>query len=118
MFNKVWYDRTKFFAQIVLPGLGSLYFGLAEIWGLPYGAKIVGSIMVVDTFLGVLLGISTSNYYKGDARYSGVIEVKETDNKITYGLGLNDEPEELKNKSEVLFKVEQVPDTPGRHERR
>lgn len=31
---------------------------------MPYGEEIVGTITVIDTFLGGLLGISTANYYK------------------------------------------------------
>lgn len=58
MSNKM-YDRLKFIAQIVLPALGTLYFGLASIWGLPYGEQIVGTITVIDTFLGAILHVST-----------------------------------------------------------
>ena len=58
------YDALKYIAQIVLPALGALYFGLAKIWGLPYGTEIVGTIAVVDTFLGTLLGLSTKSYNK------------------------------------------------------
>jgi hypothetical protein len=60
------YDVLKFIAQIVLPAVGTLYFALAKIWGLPYGTEIVGTITAVDTFLGALLGISSSKYYKDD----------------------------------------------------
>lgn len=63
MSNKT-YDNLKYLAQIVLPACGTLYFALAGIWGLPYGEQIVGTITAVDTFLGVLLGISTSQYNK------------------------------------------------------
>lgn len=65
MSNKV-YDILKYVAQIVLPALGTLYFALAQIWGLPYGEQIVGTITAIDTFLGVLLGVSSINYYKDD----------------------------------------------------
>ena len=51
-------------AQYLLPALATLYFAVAKIWGLPYGEEIVGTITAVDTFLGVLLGISTANYNK------------------------------------------------------
>jgi hypothetical protein len=61
MSNKV-YDILKFIAQIVLPALGTLYFTLSQIWGLPYGEQIVGTITAIDTFLGALLKISTSRY--------------------------------------------------------
>lgn len=56
------YDILKWVAQILLPALGTLYFALAGIWGFPYGEQIVGTITAVDTFLGVLLGISTKQY--------------------------------------------------------
>lgn len=58
------YDILKWIALIVLPAIGTLYFALAGIWGLPYGEEIVGTITAVDTFLGALLGISAVNYNK------------------------------------------------------
>ena len=64
MSNKV-YDILKFIAQVVLPALGTLYFALAGIWNWPLGEQVVGTITAIDTFLGVLLGISTSKYNKG-----------------------------------------------------
>ncbi len=61
MSNKT-YDILKYIALIVLPALGAAYFGLAQIWGLPYGEEIVGTITVIDTLLGALLKISTDEY--------------------------------------------------------
>ena len=58
------YDILKYIAQIVLPALGTLYFALSQIWGLPYGEEIVGTITAIDAFMGALLGISSANYYK------------------------------------------------------
>ena len=49
---------------LVLPGLGTLYFALATIWGLPYGEQITGTISAVVTFLGAILGISSAQYKK------------------------------------------------------
>ena len=63
MSNKV-YDTLKWIAMYLLPALGTLYFALAGIWGLPYGEQIVGTITAIDTFLGVILGISTVQYNK------------------------------------------------------
>ena len=65
MTNKV-YDILKYIAQIILPALGTLYFALAGIWHFPYGEEIVGTITAVDTFLGVLLGLSAAKYNKED----------------------------------------------------
>lgn len=61
-FDNKTYDLLKFIAMIVLPALGTLYFALSSIWGLPYGNEIVGTITAVDTFIGALLGISSKNY--------------------------------------------------------
>lgn len=58
------YSLLKWVALILLPALGTLYFALASIWGLPFGEQIVGTITAVDTFLGAILGISTNNYKK------------------------------------------------------
>ena len=63
MSNNV-YDVLKWVAMYLLPALGTLYFALAGIWGLPYGEQIVGTITAIDTFLGVILGISTAQYNK------------------------------------------------------
>jgi hypothetical protein len=63
MSNKI-YDILKWIALVVLPALGTLYFALAQIWGFPYGAEIVGTITAIDAFLGALLGISTTIYNK------------------------------------------------------
>ena len=65
MSNRV-YDIRKWIAMYLLPAAGTLYFALAGIWGLPYGEQIVGTITAVDTFLGVLLGISTAQYKKAE----------------------------------------------------
>lgn len=56
------YSLLKWIALILLPALGTLYFALAGIWGLPFGEQIVGTITAIDTFLGAILGISTNNY--------------------------------------------------------
>ena len=61
--NKV-YDVLKWIAMYLLPSVGTLYFALSGIWGFPYGEQVVGTITAVDTFLGVILGISTATYNK------------------------------------------------------
>lgn len=58
------YDILKWVAQILIPALGTLYFALSKIWGFPFATEVVGTLAAVDTFLGTILGISTSNYNK------------------------------------------------------
>lgn len=63
MSNKL-YDILKWIALVVLPALASLYIGLGQFWSLPYPEEIAGTIMLVDTFLGTILGISSIQYAK------------------------------------------------------
>lgn len=60
------FDILKWIALIALPAIGTLYFALAGIWGLPYGEQIVGTITAIDTFLGALLQVSANSYNKAD----------------------------------------------------
>ena len=66
-FSNKTYDFLKWVAQYLLPAAGTLYFALSGIWGFPYGEQVVGTITAVDTFLGVILGISTIQYNKSDS---------------------------------------------------
>lgn len=61
--NRV-YDILKWIAMYLLPAAGTLYFAIASIWGIPYGEEVVGTITAIDTFLGVILGISSAQYKK------------------------------------------------------
>lgn len=63
MSNKL-YDVLKWITMVALPALGTLYFALAGIWGFPYAEQIGGTVTALVTFLGVLLGISSSQYKK------------------------------------------------------
>ena len=64
--NDKTYNTLKWIAMYLLPAAGTLYFALTGIWGLPYGEQVVGTITAVDTFLGVILGISTAQYNKAN----------------------------------------------------
>ena len=66
MSNRV-YDILKWVAQVFLPAAGTLYFALAATWGLPWAEQVVGTITAADTFLGVVLGISTAQNNKSQA---------------------------------------------------
>lgn len=101
------YDTLKFLAQIVFPAFGAAYFALAGIWGLPAAEQVVGTIVVIDTFLGALLQISSTNFTANTAK--GVLNVvtKPTGAK-TFDLVLDGDPEqELEGKDRVIFEVNQ-----------
>lgn len=68
------YNTFKLIITYILPELGTLYFALSEIWGLPYASQIVGTISAVSAFLGVCIGISKYNYTQADNDISNEID--------------------------------------------
>lgn len=97
------YKVLKYLAQIALPALATLYLAVAMIWGIPKEQEVVATITAIDTFLGVLLGLSTRVHRA--KQYDGIIKVEETDNKKTFSLVVHDDPQDLDKKSEATFKV-------------
>ena len=84
------YAILKWLVVIVLPACGSLWAGLSKIWALPYAEEIPATIMVICTFLGAVLCISTAEYYRIENDAEGK---HETGTAAIYGLGVED-PEE------------------------
>ena len=70
MLNNKTYDILKWVCIIVLPAMATLYSGIAKIWALPYATEIPQTIIVIDAFLGALLGVSTIQYNKDDTQIS------------------------------------------------
>lgn len=104
MTNKT-YDILKFIAQILLPALSTLYFALAGIWGFPYGEQIVGTLAAIDAFLGAILKISSTNYYKTGRDIVGTLEI-DTENE-TADFNFNKlNADELLNSGTAKVKVE------------
>ena len=90
------YDFIKALALVILPALGTLYFALAQIWGLPKAEAVVGTVVAVDTFLGLLLNRSAKSYNQSDVKYDGTVVVA-------------DDLEEYDGKTQVIMKVKRAP---------
>lgn len=89
--NKV-YDILMFTAQIVLPGLGTLYATVSGILGLPGTDAVLGIIVAVDTFLGAILKVSSTGYIPETA---GHIVVDDSGQNKIYQIQLKGEPEDV-----------------------
>lgn len=102
-----WYDYLTWLVRYGLPGTGALYFTLAQIWGLPAGEQVVGTITAVALFLGVILGISAKQYRDSDARIDGALVIDTTDpEKDVYRLDLDTQLEDLPGKNEIVLRVQ------------
>lgn len=107
------YDTLKNIAQIYLPAAGTLYFTVAQIWHLPGAEEVVGTIVAVDTFLGVILGFSTKTYNNSDGKFDGQIHVQRnpvTGQKIASMELKGDVSDKLENQQPIVFKVNPVED--------
>ena len=105
MSNKA-YDILKWIARYLLPAVATLYFALSQIWALPYGEEIVGTLAAVTAFLGVILGLSTAQYNKTNP-LDGTLEIDAFQkDKDTYRLSLSTGLDELKNKDIIQLRVD------------
>ena len=59
-----YYDVLKWIAMFLLPALTLFYSKLASIWGLPFASEISDTLVALNAFLGMVLGISTIEYNK------------------------------------------------------
>ena len=50
-FDNRTYDLLKWVALVVLPGLGSLYAALAQMWGWPYVEEVPGTLQAVSSLV-------------------------------------------------------------------
>lgn len=106
--SNVTYDFLKQVAQLYLPALATLYFALAQTWGLPAAEQVMGTVVAVDTFLGVVLHISNLQYESSGAKYDGTVTVEEDDTTKRFSLNFSGDPDELENMKEVTFKIDTV----------
>lgn len=111
--NNKTYDILKFVALIVLPALGTLYGALANIWGFPYGEQILGTIAAVEVFLGAVLGISSSKYYKTGKDTVGTVSVNPETDEVDFNFE-EMSAKELSEMKQVKIKVETYE---GKHEK-
>lgn len=107
--NKV-YDVLKWIALVALPAAGFLYFGLSEIWGLPYAVQIMGTTAAIDTFLGAILGISNRAYKKSDSRFDGSLTLDTRDpEKDVLSFNFEKPIKQVAEEESITLKVDNPP---------
>lgn len=100
------YEFGKKLTQMILPAITALYIGLAALWDLPEPEKVAGTIALVTTFLGVMLGISSNTFKKVNDMHAGDIVITENEEGVpTWGFEFEDDPLKLMEKNSVTFKV-------------
>lgn len=100
------YARLNMTVKIVLPAIGTFYFTLASIWGLPYAEQVVGSIAALTVFLGTIL-VMAKRVWNENA--DGQIVIDQNDpNKDLYSLELGIPLEDISGKKQLTLNVNNV----------
>lgn len=100
------YNFMKWLVQLVLPGVGTLYYTLATLWEWSNPDRVVGTITAITLFLGVILGISARSYNASAQIFDGDIKVSYNDEGVkVYSLELNSAIDELDGKQSLRFLV-------------
>jgi anti-sigma-K factor RskA len=97
------YDKIKWVVTIALPALGTLYVALSQLWGWGNADQVTATIVVVCTFLGTLLGISSKRY---ETPTIGELMVVGDDQSVV--VAFDEDPEELSPGATVTFRVGQT----------
>ena len=100
--NSKLYDILKYMSLIFLPATSAAYFTLASIWGFPNAEQVVGTIAVVETFIGTVVGISSHAYGKNT---DGTLIVNGAPDQELLKLDMNHDLESLVQKNKLNITV-------------
>ena len=107
--NSRLYDILKWTALVLLPAVAAAYFTLAQIWGLPNAEQIVGTVVVVETFLGAMLQISKKSYDNSPKSKDGAVIV---DGDGLKRFEIDATADEVASKKVLNLAVKEEPDLP------
>lgn len=110
--NKM-YDFLKAFVMVISPSASAIYLGLSISFDFPYVNAVVVTTMSVTAAIGLFLFITSKTYHLSDVYYDGRMLVKENElGELMYTLELNEDPEPLRLKSRIVFRVVSEYDRP------
>ena len=110
--NKM-YDFLKVFVMVIAPSASAIYLGLSISFDFPYVNAVVVTTMSVTAAIGLFLFITSKTYHLSDLYYDGRMLVKENElGELMYTLELNENPEPLRLKSRIVFRVVSEYDRP------
>ena len=110
--NKM-YDFLKVFVMVIAPSASAIYLGLSISFDFPYVNAVVVTTMSVTAAIGLFLFITSKTYPLSDVYYDGRMLVKENElGELMYTLELNEDPEPLRLKSRIVFRVVSEYDRP------
>lgn len=58
------YDILAIIGRLILPAIATLYFTLSQIWHLPLGEELCGTLAALTVFLNSVLKIKSDEYWR------------------------------------------------------
>lgn len=107
-FSEPTYDFLQKVVRVALPGLATLYLGLADFWGLPKPVEVAGSLTLLAVFLGGLLTKASSDFKRDNEAEAGFVQQTGVDPDTgipNLALTLSKVPQELLDKKTITLKV-------------
>jgi hypothetical protein len=102
------YDFLKAMVLVGIPGFSTFYFTVGTIWDFPATEQVTGTLAALAAFVGILIGISKSNYTKSDDIYDGRLLVEHnTEAGVQVNLDLRGIPDFM-DRDSLVFKVVNV----------
>ena len=108
MLTNTMYNRMKWVTLVFLPAVGAAYFSLSELLGLPFGDEVVGTIVIICTFFGNLIGISNKQYNSSESKFDGSLVLTPGEDDDSTDLRFQMEAAKLIEKNQVLLKVDKT----------
>lgn len=101
------YDFLKFVSLVILPALAGLVLAVGGMLHWDSSEVVAGVITAVDTFMGLVLGKSASNYKQNDPKAFGDLVFGTDDDGSTYAknISVNQENPVFKAGSKVYLNV-------------
>jgi hypothetical protein len=101
------YNALKNITQLWLPAFGTLYVSLASLWGLGRPEAVAATCLALATFFGVILRVTNNAYVrKGIGQVGAIVVTQPTPDSLSYSLELDGDPADLKDMSQVTFRVQ------------
>lgn len=112
--NNKLFNTLKWMTLVFVPAINAATFSILQLWGVDpeVTAKLTGSIAILNTLLGVAIGVSAFQYAHSDEKYDGTIDPLTANLQTSdRALDLSTDEYDAAQQKEVLLKVVQHPDS-------
>lgn len=100
------YAALKWVALVLLPAVATLIFALGGVWEWDFKDKLVGTLAAIDTFIGVIIRVSSKQYYGNPDNFDGDLIIAEGSGEMPEVNAIfSDNPSTFKGKDVVTLRT-------------